>query len=275
MPKTTTTNKLDFINLYKLPAVQRLAGASQYVYPHMSLTRVSVPFRCAVLGASGSQKTVTALNMILRHFACFSTIVLVAKQLDEPLYRYLCTHHREYGVKRVYSTDNLDDLEELQARASQHSGQKLCLFDDLLTDSKRLPDSCLEIFQRGRKSGWSAMFISSSWTEIDIRVRNCIDLVVLKRLNSDDQVRAILRQFSLGPDAVSLYHEVVQDPADSFLIDKATTDPRLRYRKNYTPIRVPSEMQADNPQVSPQVSPQVKGQSKAAWIPPPNQPLLT
>ena len=48
----------------------------------------------------------------------------------------------------------------------------------MLAESSRVPDSILELFNRGRKLDWSAVFISSSWVELDKRVRNCVDLVL-------------------------------------------------------------------------------------------------
>ena len=45
---------------------------------------------------------------------------------------------------------------------------------------------------RGRKSGWSAFFISSSWYAFDPKVRKNIDILVLKRQNDNNDAAKLL-----------------------------------------------------------------------------------
>ncbi len=73
--------ELDFIDLYSIPAVAKLSGAKQFHNVNETKTRISFPTRMAVIGATGSLKTQTALNTIVRHFKCVNTFVLVAKKL--------------------------------------------------------------------------------------------------------------------------------------------------------------------------------------------------
>ena len=62
-------------------------------------------------------------------------------------------------------------------------------------------------------------------------------------MNADGDVANILqvvRVWAVKPWACTA--RVVSDPSNSFLIDRVTTDPRLRFRKNYEPIEVQGDV---------------------------------
>ena len=49
--------------------------------------------------------------------------MLLAKQLDEPLYLWLAQHHKDARLQALLqSADSLDDFAELWDRANKHAG---------------------------------------------------------------------------------------------------------------------------------------------------------
>ena len=230
------SGELQFVNLYERPDVQKEC-VPQFSYKAQSFTNVSVPVRLACIGASGTRKSLTVVQMLFLHMACWDTVYLLAKQLSEPLYQWLINNHKKLGIRQLFAADDLQMFDQLWDEADHDPKRmKACLIDDMLTCSAKVPDSILELFNRGRKTGWSAAFISSSWFAIDPRVRNCIDIKVLKRVNDEDTVARILHGCGLTRDAVRLYKWVVQDPDRCFMIDDANPDPAMRFRMNYRPI---------------------------------------
>lgn len=231
-----SSDELQFVNLYQRPDVQR-ESTPLFHYKNEAKTGISLPARFGIIGASGSRKSLWGCNAVL-HMGCFHTLYIIAKHIGEPLYAWLVNNRTKLGFKQIFATDDLQMFDQLWAEADQSPlVPKMALFDDLLTVSAKLPNSVLEVFNRGRKSGWSAMFISSSWFAIDPRVRNCIDIKVLKRVNDEDTVARILHGSGLTTrDAVRLYKFVVSDPDRAFIIDDANSNPAMRFRCNYTPI---------------------------------------
>ena len=229
-------SELTFDNLYDRPDVKREC-VPQVSYPRMALTRLAIPCRMGIISCSGGGKTSWALNCLL-HIGVFDTLYILAKQLQEPLYQWLIHSHQKLGIKHVFATDDLAVFDTLWSEANQDPNvQKAVVIDDMITCSARVPDSVLELFNRGRKCGWSAFFLSSSWFSIDPRVRNSIDVKVLRRINDDDVVARILHGCGLTRDAVRLYKHVVSK-GYAFVIDESNPDPVYRFRANYTPINM-------------------------------------
>ena len=229
-------DQLKFVNLYERPDV-RAESAPQFVYPRQRLTNIAVPFRGACIGASATRKSLTVVQMLLMHMACWDTLYILAKNLNEPLYRWIINNRTKLGLKQVFAADDLQMFDALWAEADQDPRrQKAVLIDDMLTCSAKVPDSVLDLFNLGRKTGWSAVFITSSWFGIDPRVRSSIDVKVLKRVNDEDTVARMLHGSGLTRDAVRLYKWVTADPDRAFVIDDANSNPDMRFRCNYVPI---------------------------------------
>ena len=229
-------DQLKFVNLYERPDV-RQESTPQFVYKRQQLTNIAVPFRGACIGASATRKSLTVIQVLLMHMACFHTLYILAKNLNEPLYRWIINNRAKLGLKQVFACDDLQMFDQLWSEAN-HDPQRMkaVIVDDMLTCSAKVPDSVLELFNMGRKTGWSAVFISSSWFAIDPKVRGCIDIKILKRVNDEDTVARMLHGSGLTRDAVRLYKFVVSDPDRAFIIDDANSNPAMRFRCNYRPI---------------------------------------
>jgi hypothetical protein len=130
--------------------------------------------RVAIHGPSGSGKTNFLINL-LRLFSCgskgtFSTITIITKNADEPLYKWVQSVCDQIIVKEGLSnTPQLDKFDK--------DKNHLLVFDDLVL-SKDL--SMVEsVYIRGRKLGVSVIFISQSYYRIPKIIRNDCSYMVL------------------------------------------------------------------------------------------------
>lgn len=234
--------KYPMVNLYTLPEVAR-EGTKPFHYAAEADLQWPVPCRFGIYGASGSRKTLYLCNLLL-HLHCFTTLYLVVPRLDEKLYKWVMRCHRKMGIKHVFGLNSLDAFDELWPeieRTARPDVMSLIVFDDLLGESDRVPDSVVQLFARGRKIGLSACFLSSSKSELDGRVRGNIDIEVLKRMTDDPSVTRILRSAGVGKEALAVYKRIIANPDDAFVIDHSCLErnrPDLRFRHNYAPVEL-------------------------------------
>ena len=238
----SVNKKYPMLNLYTLPEVAR-EGAKPFHYDSEKDLNWPMPCRFGIYGASGSRKSLFLCNL-LRHLHCITNLYLVAPRLDEKLYKWLMRCHKQLGIKHVFAMNSLEEFdslwEEIEKKA-RPDVMSLVVFDDLLGESDRVPESVVQLFARGRKIGLSACFISSSKSELDSRVRGNIDVEVLKRFNSDDSVMRILRGAGVGKEALSVYKRIVANPDDAFVIDHSCLErnrPDLKFRHNWAPVQL-------------------------------------
>lgn len=92
--------KVELTNFYETIPHQ---NDSLYSYPNESEIQMKLPFRALVLGPSGSGKTNIVMNLI-KNINVFDQIVLLAKNLDEPLYKHLITTCRAIQTSDLKST---------------------------------------------------------------------------------------------------------------------------------------------------------------------------
>ena len=111
---------------------------------------------------------------------------------------------------------------------------KLVCFDDVL--GLKLPQAVIDVYSRGRRKGWSCVFINQSFFGTDKYVRANTRYVILKRVNEIAEVVSILRQYGLPRSLVSVYETIMQTPGDFMLLDTQAPDETLRVRRNYVPI---------------------------------------
>ena len=224
-----------FVDLYTLPAVKRFARR-QATYPNWSKLRIDLPFRCAIIGSTGQKKTQCMANL-LADVGVFDQCVVVATDLSDPAYQAMEAEPAVFKLKEVLQTDQLAEWSALWAEADREAPDdliKVVVFDDVL--GLRLPQSVVDVYSRGRRKGWSCVFINQSFFGTDKLVRSNTRYVILKRVDQIAEVVAILRQYGLSRDLVDVYLAIMQTPGDFMLLDTQAPDETLRVRRNYEPI---------------------------------------
>lgn len=228
------------INFYKLVKNQK-----KYHNPGYKKHAIEIPFRMAVIGPSGSMKTNSALNILKAMNGTFERVVVCCKSSCEPLYDLLRSKIPSNALS-FYEGGEIPDINDFK-----EAGQTLIIFDDLVLE--RDQSGISEFFIRGRKvgDGISLMYLSQSYYDIPKIIRRQCNYSILKQLPDKRDLHAILSEWSLGIDKFTLeklYTRALQAQEDFFLIDNATRDRKLKFRRNLTPLSY-VEQQTDSAQL--------------------------
>jgi hypothetical protein len=196
--------------------------------PNYDLHHLKLPFRMCVVAPSGSGKTNFLVNLI-HLFSCgekgtFSTIHIITRNQDEPLYKWLNSKCESIMIKEgLNNTPKLDDFD----KETNH----LVVWDDLVL-SKDLT-SVEQYYIRARKLNVSVIFISQSYFKIPKIIRNNCSYMVLLKLSGNREVNMILSEFGLGitkEQLLALYKYATQEKFSPLLIDMEEDSSR-RFRK--------------------------------------------
>jgi len=201
--------------------------------PNFDLHKLKLPFRMCIVAPSGSGKTNFLINL-LRLFSCgdkgtFSTINIITRNKDEPLYRWLSSVCDQIVISEGLSnTPKLDNFDK--------SKNHLVVWDDLVL-SKDL--SMVENYYiRARKLNCSVIFISQSYFKIPKIIRNNCSYMILLKLSGNREVNLILSEFGLGitkEDLIDLYEYATKEKFSPLIIDMEE-DVTNRFRKGFLDI---------------------------------------
>lgn len=200
--------------------------------PNFHLHQLKLPFRMCIVAPSGSGKTNFLVNL-LRLFSCnkgtYSTITIITKNADEPLYKWLQSVCDQIVIKEGLSyTPPLDKFDK--------DKNHLVVWDDLVL-SKDL--SMVENYYiRARKLNVSVIFISQSYYRIPKIIRNNCSYMVLLKLSGEREVNMILKEFGLGvtkEELIEIYEYATKEKFSPLLIDMEES-PDKRFRKGFLDI---------------------------------------
>ena len=173
--------------------------------------RIELPFRALVCCASGGGKTNLITNLLYEMTNTFHRIYIVTKA-PEPLYDFICSKLKQCSI---YYIDQ--GYPELNKMAKGENG--LVIFDDLvLTKDNRIG----EMFIRGRKLGYSSVYISQSFYGTPKIIRQNVGYVWLGHGMSKRDLRMILSEFALGLNLSELeqyYNQLTATKMQFMLID--------------------------------------------------------
>lgn len=192
------------------------------------------PFRMLIVGGSGSMKSNTCLN-IIKDCNCWERIYLFAKNLDEPLYRFLIDTFSKIGNGSVLVAS--DDVSTIPSPDEfDKSKQNLVIIDDMITADKKQFKPIQELFIRGRKQNISTIFISQSFHAIPKLIRLNTNVLILKQISSNKDFSALISNYNLNStpkELKQLYEQVTRDKKDSLYIDLDAMTEKMKFRKNY------------------------------------------
>ena len=223
------------INFYK--AIPKKYLNDSYYNPNVKTGALVHPFRCAIVGTSGSMKTNSLLN-IINKCQCFDRYYLIAKNTDEPLYAYFIEYFEKVGKKVgqpvITYSNSLEDLPSVDDL--DPNLQNLVIIDDMISENLKKHPKLTDLFIRGRKHNCSVIFISQNYFSIPKVIRQQCTYFILKRINNKKDIKMIVNESALDktPEEVfDLYKKASKNNEDFFLIDTVTTDDTKRYRKNF------------------------------------------
>lgn len=205
--------------------------------PNFDKHKLKLPFRMIIVGSSGSYKTGTLLNLIKVFNGTFSKIVIISKNLDEPLYKWLRGKIKEDDGLFMY--EGLENTPDLDTFFNQKENN-LIIWDDMQNEKNLKTVS--NYFIRCRKMNVSAIFIAQSYFIQDkdfknIR-RNC-NYIIIKKINSIRDINTIIREYSLDitkEEFNKMYQNIIKENLTNFLLLDVDSPPEERFRKNFNVI---------------------------------------
>jgi hypothetical protein len=120
------------INFYENPNVKKIM--EEIKNPSFDATQMTMRSRSLVVGASGTGKINFLVNFIASSPMTFGKVIVVSKEIEEPLYQFLKDELK--GSIVFYSLAQLPPLKEL-TDARENGLETLVVFDDLVSDLKR------------------------------------------------------------------------------------------------------------------------------------------
>jgi hypothetical protein len=200
--------------------------------PNFNVHHIKVPFRMLIIGASGTGKTSTLLNLIKVMSNTFTRICVITKDKNEPLYQYL--EHATGGNKGSVTIENFDEKGLPDLKEFHSENNSLIVLDDLVNQSEKEQKPISDYFIRARKKGVSLVYISQSFYAIPKMIRNNVNYIILKQVSSQRNLQMIIKDFSIGitkEKAMELYKDATTDFTSFLLLD--LDNPKQPFRKGF------------------------------------------
>lgn len=222
------------INFYELDDVKAFDVKKHN--PNFETHHISVPFRIGIIGASGSGKSNTVLNIIAQFSETFNRIIIFTKNKVEPLYQYLELKIPQKDELEIF--EGLDELNKMKLD-TEFKGQTLIIFDDMVLEKDQ--SQIEQLFIRGRKlgDGVSLAYLSQSYFGIPRKIRLQLNYLILRKVPSMRDIVSILRECSLSVNKdqlIKLYNLAVTKSITNFLLIDFNVDPEQQFRKNFDEI---------------------------------------
>ena len=172
-----------------------------------------LPVRMVVASPSGSGKSNTVLYIIALLSKCFTKIVICTKT-NETLYDHL---KDTIDSVQVIEEGMVPSMTEYDTETS-----KLVIFDDLVMEPKKTQAQISQYFIRGRKLGWSMVYISQSYFGIPKTIRINSQYVILGRNLTQRDLGIICRDFPSDMAVktfIDLYKRVTNEKMATMMMD--------------------------------------------------------
>ncbi len=156
-----------------------------FTNPNIDTHGFQIPMRAIISSGSGTGKTNFLVNMIHVMNNTFHKIILCVKSSEEPLYKML--EEKLKGSVEIYENGEiaplLQDTEDTDKNIVKGGFRmsKLIVFDDLMLENKQTQEKIAQFYIRGRKYGYSCIYISQNFYSVPITIRRNSNYFVLGR----------------------------------------------------------------------------------------------
>jgi len=227
-PKKDIVNKNGMVDFYKSMPKKYLLKSHN---PNFKDHKLNLPFRMLIIGGSGAGKTQTLMNLIRVMNGTFNNIHIITKNKDESLYNYL-ESKVDTGLSITEGIDSAPNLDEFDKKE-----QTLIVMDDLVLEKNQ--KQLEQYFIRARKLNCSLVYLSQSYFGVPKMIRMNLNYLIIKRLNTLQDLFRTLREYSLGVSKdvlVDLYQHSIQDNKQDFLLVDLDSEPKDRFRFNFLDV---------------------------------------
>ena len=224
-PKKDVVSKNGMVDYYKVMPRKFLLQSHN---PNFKDHKLNLPFRMLIIGGSGAGKTQTLMNLIRVMNGTFNNIHIITKNKDEPLYNYL-ESKVDTGLSITEGIDSAPNLDEFDKKE-----QSLIVMDDLVLEKNQ--KQLEQYFIRARKLNCSLVYLSQSYFGVPKMIRMNLNYLIIKRLNTLQDLFRMMREYSLGVSKdvlVDLYQHSIQDNKQDFLLVDLDSEPKDRFRFNF------------------------------------------
>jgi len=187
------------------------------------------------IGATGTGKTNTLMNYILRSSGEFKQIIIfTGSTTEEPLYKALLENNNNVEIYNdIDEMPSLDSFDE----ENMDKNKKLIIWDDFINLTPKELKKIFKYIVSSRKYGCSNFLMSQSYTSVPkIIVRN-VNYIILFKINDNISIDNIIRNHNLTNIDKDLFKEVyrlsTQQPLDFILLDFKSNDEKDRIRYNF------------------------------------------
>jgi len=227
-PKKDIVSKNGMVDYYKVMPKKFLLQSHN---PNYKDHKLNLPFRMLIIGGSGAGKTQTLMNLIRVMNGTFNNIHIITKNKDESLYNYL-ESKVDTGLSITEGIDSAPNLDEFDKKE-----QTLIVMDDLVLEKNQ--KQLEQYFIRARKLNCSLVYLSQSYFGVPKMIRMNLNYLIIKRLNTLQDLFRMLREYSLGVSKdvlVDLYQHSIQDNKQDFLLVDLDSEPKDRFRFNFLDV---------------------------------------
>lgn len=230
-------------NYYELIGPKYITPQTRY--KNYDRFKIDLPARFLICGKTGSGKTNLLLNLVF-DMGCFTRIFLCAKNLEEPLYRFLIDEIQkvEKRLKKVgeiiFITSDIEDLPSVDEFDKRYVN--LVIIDDQINETSKVLKRVTELFTRGRKHNISCAFLTQSYTDTPKTLRKNCSVFIFKDLLRKD-LQLIMRDFSMTytiGELMKMYNSCHTKDVNNFFMIDTTKNDGLMYRHNFEAIEVES-----------------------------------
>jgi len=109
--------------------------------------------------------------------------------------------------------------------------------DDLVLEKNQ--KKLEQYFIRARKLNCSLVYLSQSYFAVPKMIRMNLNYLIIKRLNTLQDLFRMMREYSLGVSKdvlVDLYQHSIQDNKQDFLLVDLDSEPKDRFRFNFLDV---------------------------------------
>ena len=197
---------------------------------------ISIPYRLLIASPSGSGKTNSLLALIYHFDNSFQEIVVCCKSSSEPLYELLENKVKNVRIYENGDIPNITEFSKFDEKTKKYKRidnlQRLIVFDDLIND-KNANKMAAEYYIRGRKLGFSMVYIGQSYYQIPKIIRDNTQYFILGRNLLNKDLKMILSAFPSRlalNEFAQLYNDLLDEPLDTLIINIE----KRNVRKNIT-----------------------------------------
>jgi len=130
-----------------------------------------LPSRVLIIGPSGCGKTTLLYNLIINYWIPYLNLYIFTKNIDQPVYKKIKKIFDDIpSINTHFSNDEIISVDDCEPKS-------LVIFDDFLKEKQ---DMIIEYFIRSRSKNISVIYLTQSYTSVDIKtIRNNLNVLIV------------------------------------------------------------------------------------------------